>query len=68
MNMREAFALLDKGRKVKLLGWVGCWLEGTSCDPILVSMSDRHGHHFWPTVQEINSQEWREAPYEPEGL
>lgn len=68
MNMRDAFALLDQGRKVMIKGWVGTWLEGTSREPILVSMSDRHGHPFFPTVDETISQHWREAPHEPEGL
>ena len=68
MNMREAFGLLDNGRKVHIKGWVGVWLEGTSREPILVSMTDRHGHPYYPTVEETTSNQWREAPHEPEGL
>lgn len=68
MNMRESFAQLDMGKRVERKGWAGAWLEGRAKAPRLITLSDRNGKPFFPTVEETLADDWRECLHSPGGV
>lgn len=68
MNMREAFAQLDTGQRIERKGWAGAWLEGRAKAPTLMTLSNRHGQMFIPTVEEVLANDWQVCLHSPGAL